>query len=107
MAHRITKDVEDKVRAYMDTLARDIHVSAVYVFGSQAKGEARPDSDIDVAIVSPSFGRDAFATGSYLQKKLWDSPYKNMDVVGYSPDDFSAEDSPLITEIKAHGVMVV
>lgn len=107
MAHHITKDVEARVRAYVDTLVRDIPVSAVYVFGSQANGSAHAESDIDIAVISPSFGEDAFVTGSYLQKKLWDSPYKNMDVVGYSPEDFAMEDSPLIAEIKNNGVMVV
>ena len=107
MARRITKDVEEKVRAYVDTLVREIPVSAVYVFGSHAKGTAHTESDIDIAVISPSFGTDAFAAGSYLQKKLWESPYKNIDVVGYSPDDFADSDSPLVAEIKEHGVAVV
>ncbi|MBQ6955583.1 MAG: nucleotidyltransferase domain-containing protein [Bacteroidales bacterium] len=39
----------------------------VYMFGSYSKGYARPESDIDVAVVVPSIG------GNWLEwsKKLW------------------------------------
>lgn len=106
MARTLTTDVENKVRAYVRTFADDIPVSAVYVFGSQAEGTAGDASDIDVAVISPPFGGNSFATGAYLQNKLWDSPFKNIDVVGYSPDDFADNNSPLVAEIKAHGVLV-
>lgn len=106
MAHAIKKDIEEKVRSYVRTFEGDIPVSAVYVFGSQAKGTATETSDIDVAVVSPSFGRDSFADGAYLQKKLWLSPYKNIDAVGYSPGDFADDSLPLVAEIKRHGVLI-
>jgi predicted nucleotidyltransferase len=90
----------------VDIVRKEIPVSAVYVFGSQAKNTARPDSDIDVAIISPDFGVDRMENNVYLQRKLWDSPYKNIDVLGYSPEYFESEDSPIIHEIKEHGVLV-
>lgn len=30
----------------------------ILIFGSYARGEARPDSDIDICLVSPSFKKD-------------------------------------------------
>ena len=37
-----------------------IPVSAIYLFGSHAKGKARQGSDIDFCVVSGAFGRDDF-----------------------------------------------
>ena len=104
---KITKEVAERVLGYVDLLKPDIKVSSVYVFGSQAKGTANKHSDIDVAIISPDFTDDSIKTGFYLQRKLWDAPYKNMDVVGYSPYYFENEDSPLIHEIKTHGLLLI
>ena len=106
MAHEIKSETVDKVRAYVDLLRPEITVSDVYIFGSHAKGTDHAQSDIDVAIISPDFGTDRMENGFYLQRKLWDAPYKNMDVVGYSPEYFENENSPLVHEIKKHGVLV-
>jgi len=106
MARTIKKEVGERVRAYVSRVERDIPVSAVYVFGSHAKGTETTESDIDVAIVSPAFGRDPLSDGFFLQKKLWESSFKNIDAVGYSPASFSEENSPLIQEIKEHGLLL-
>jgi uncharacterized protein len=42
-------------------LKRDnINVAKVILYGSRASGKAHEYSDIDVAIVSPDFGKDRF-----------------------------------------------
>lgn len=106
MAQKISTEITEKVKTYIDILRKEIPVSLVYVFGSHSQGTARKDSDIDVAIISPAFGERRIEDGTWLNMKLWESPYKNMDVVGYSPEYFAEEDSPLIHEIKKHGILV-
>ncbi len=91
---------------YLDLVRKDLPISAVYLFGSHAKGTAHKDSDIDIAIISPSFGKDRFAEGVQLQKYLWDAPYKNIDVVGYSQTDFEDKNSPLVAEILKSGIRI-
>jgi uncharacterized protein len=50
-------DIQTTVRAYRTYLeAEGIPVQSVSVFGSYAKGTQRPESDIDVCVVSPVFG---------------------------------------------------
>jgi len=39
---------------------KNIPVSAIYLFGSFARGNARKGSDIDLCVVSNIFGRDDF-----------------------------------------------
>ena len=36
----------------------NIEIDSMIVFGSQAKGNTRPESDIDVCVVSPAFGHN-------------------------------------------------
>ena len=46
---------------YKDALLKEnIAVSALYLFGSYAKGKQTKDSDIDFCVVSKSFGKNDF-----------------------------------------------
>jgi predicted nucleotidyltransferase len=45
----MSSPVVDRLRAHLAGAAADI--IAVYVFGSEGRGEARPDSDVDVGIL--------------------------------------------------------
>ena len=47
----------DLVRAYKRVIAPRFHNKAkVFLYGSYSKGYANPDSDIDVAVIVPSYG---------------------------------------------------
>jgi len=46
------------VERYAAALKADLKLDAVYLFGSYARGDASPDSDIDVMVVSPDFAED-------------------------------------------------
>ncbi len=106
MAKKISKKVIEQVNAYTDLISKDISISGVYIFGSHAKGTAQPDSDIDVAILSPSFGKDSHEEGKWLQRKLWEVSYSNLDVIGYSPSEFRKGKSPLLAEIRRTAVAI-
>jgi predicted nucleotidyltransferase len=106
MAYKISSLVNKRIQAYVDVLKKDIPITGVYLFGSHAKGLARLDSDIDLAIVSTKFGKDSHEDGKWLYRKLWDVSYSNFDVVGYSPKEFKNGYSPLLAEIKKTGILV-
>lgn len=81
-------------------------ISADYLilYGSYAKGNARPDSDIDVAVVSKSFGKDRVEEGMTLfrisgavDSRLEPVP---ISVKAYENDTWI----PLIYEIREKGV---
>ena len=53
------------VRRYLDVLAEHgIQAEKAILFGSQARGTARPDSDIDILVLAEEF--DGFAPGGFL-----------------------------------------
>ncbi len=53
------KQVEVITREFVKALrSRNIRVEKAILFGSYATGQATPDSDIDIAVISPDFGKD-------------------------------------------------
>lgn len=64
------KNWRTKVKEYIDLLKREIHVDRVILFGSFAKGNPKPYSDIDLAIFSRDFkDKDEIKNMQYLFKK--------------------------------------
>ena len=41
------------IREMVDTIVREADPDAVILFGSRARGDSRPDSDVDLLIVEP------------------------------------------------------
>jgi len=81
-----------------------IPYSHVYLFGSHARGTAEKDSDIDLCVISNSFGKDYHADMMKLlsASRTLDVP---IDVIPYHPKDFSYRYDPLAQEIKRYGIL--
>jgi len=54
---QIRKIIKDFIKAVKE---KNIKVEVVILFGSYAQNQANTESDIDVAVVSPDFGKDFF-----------------------------------------------
>lgn len=63
---QITRIVKSFIKAIKET---DIKVEATIVFGSYAQNRADENSDIDIAVISPDFGKD-FVKESIMLKKI-------------------------------------
>ncbi len=103
---KLPEKIISEVIEYKKLLEADnLPITGVYIFGSYAKGNARKNSDIDVAVISPDF-KSPWSALDYLYSKL---PYGKgwvIEPVGFSPADFSSKYSILINEIKTYGVEV-
>lgn len=78
-------------------------VTTAYLFGSYAKGNPHPGSDIDVCIVSPKLGKDfidEYVKLSTVAGKIDDK----IEPHPMSPADFAEKYNLLAHEIKTHGV---
>lgn len=63
----VKKEIIEKVKEFVKELKRHkIRVKKVIIYGSRVSGRARTHSDIDVAIISPDFGKDSFKEGALL-----------------------------------------
>src|SRR3990167_3350421 len=66
------KDIEKEIKSFITLLnENNIQVDKVILFGSHAKGIAKSYSDIDLAIISPQFGKDEVEEMMTLSKLSW------------------------------------
>ena len=79
-----------------------IDVTKAVLFGSYAKGSNTPDSDIDIAVVSPQFGRDAFGEMVFL-RKIALTIDSHIEPLPFSPSGISDRYSTLAQEIRKYG----
>jgi len=79
----------------------NIKVIDAYLFGSYAKGNAREDSDIDVAIITNDFLGDEFEFQLLLMKYARDIDV-DIEPHPYLEKDFS-EDNPNVNDILSTG----
>lgn len=90
------------VRRYKEVISPRFDVEPkVFMFGSYSKGYANPDSDIDVAVIVPSYGDQKFE----ISKGLWRDV---RDVSFLIEPVLMAEDrwSPLYDDVMRTGVSV-
>lgn len=83
-----------------------IKVSDALIFGSQVNGKAGPNSDIDLAIVSPEFGKSKHRELVKLFK-LIDLETKKVEPIPISSQELEDEYDPLILEIRKNGISIL
>ena len=83
-----------------------IHLEQAYLFGSQALGTARPDSDIDLCVVSADFSQDRQGE----RVRLMNLRNDQTDMVEPHPvrsDDFDDQLNFFAIEVKRTGVSLL
>lgn len=104
---KLNPEIIKQVRNYLVAVrSAGIPVEQVFVFGSQAKGTARPDSDIDVAIISPSFGKDYFNERVKLMNLRRSRKNYGIEPHPMHPDDLNDKWSTFVDEVKTWGIPV-
>ena len=84
---------------------KGIKVSKVILFGSHAKGMAKPDSDIDIAVISPQFGQNNLKEMMFLRKLALEID-SQIEPLPLSPQDLEDRYSTLSEEIRKYGVLI-
>jgi|SRR3989338_4092651 len=99
------KSVIKIVKKFVKALIKEgISVEKIILYGSYAKGRVRPDSDIDVAVVSKDFGKDTTEEGMLLFRIAGEIDPRiepiPISVRSYKHDTWV----PLIYEIREKGI---
>jgi predicted nucleotidyltransferase len=88
-------------------------ISKIILFGSYAKGEETPDSDIDLCVLTPveddASGRRLTDITVDLRMKLIDIRERPLDLFTFNQDDFSARAASRRSfqrHIMEHGVVL-
>ena len=84
--------------------ANEIPVDEIIIFGSYAKNSNRPDSDLDLCVVSNSFGKDSLKEMMELTK-ISSKIDPMIEIHPYSPYDLANKFDPLAKEIRQFGII--
>lgn len=100
-----TDSVTEVVRRYIEELEKNkIHILKAIIYGSHAKGRAKPESDIDLALISDAFTGDRFEDRRRIipfRRKI-DS---RIEPIPFKPEDFN-NGGIMAEEIKRTGVVI-
>ena len=77
-------------------------IEKMVIFGSYAKNKANIDSDIDICVVSPKFGKDSIEELQFLLKQRREVDAR-IEPFPVSSEEYKKTASPLIFEIKKFG----
>lgn len=102
---KLSPSIIKLVAAYLRVVSKTMPVDQMIVFGSYAKGNNKPWSDIDVAVVSRRLGRDPHAERVMLSNFVG-SIDSRIEPHPFSPEDFADRWDPLAAEIRKYGVVV-
>ena len=104
--HMVEREIiEEKVRQFVTELKKEkIRVTRVILYGSRVSGKAHEYSDIDVAIVSPDFGKDRYEEGARLFE-IASEIDPRIEPVPISVESYENDTwIPLIYEIRENGL---
>jgi len=82
-----TPAVQREIRRMVDRIVRQFHPERVILFGSHARGEAGPDSDVDLLVVMPFRGLKHHKQVE-IRMALQDTRLP-VDIIVTSPEDFA------------------
>lgn len=86
--------IQDDVAAHLlrqawGEIERRYSPQHVILFGSRATGRARPDSDVDLIVVSDRFEDERLADRmSRFKREVFPNPTVSVDVLCYTPEEF-------------------
>jgi predicted nucleotidyltransferase len=101
-----TDSIIEIIRKYIGELEKNqIHIVEAVIFGSCAKGMAKPESDIDIALISEDFTGDRFEDRRRIipLRRIIDS---RIEPIPFRPEDFN-NGGALAEEIKRTGVIIL
>jgi len=95
-------EVIRNLQKYKQLLSRYMKFDAMILFGSYAKGTARQDSDVDVAVIVDELPGDYFST----RPLLWKIRREIDDRIEPVLIEKKYDDSGFLSEVMKHGVVI-
>ena len=101
----VDPEIRNIISRFVNVLtARGIHVEKAVLYGSYASGNIHAGSDLDLAIVSPDFGKDRFEEGKMLFQIAWRVDPR-IEPIPISSESYEKDTwIPLIYEIRQRGI---
>ena len=103
----VKKKIRNTLKKFKRLLESDgLSVDKLLLYGSYARGTARKDSDIDVCVISKSFGKNRLNEKFYLLHKA-PKIDPRIEPVAFSTKDYRQNFvSPLLHQIRNEGIEI-
>ena len=103
----VDPEIRDIILRFVKALTKNgIRVEKAVLYGSWASGKVHSGSDLDLAIISPDFGKDRFEEGKKLLQIAWRVDPR-IEPVPISSESYENDTwIPLIYEIRQKGIEV-
>jgi uncharacterized protein len=85
----MNQTVKTELDKIVSTLAETGIVTKIILFGSYARGDETPDSDIDLCVITPIRDRRPIDITIDLRRKIYDIQETPLDLFTRTQDDFS------------------
>lgn len=93
-------------RKYIEIVRESgIPVTKAYLYGSYAKKTENKNSDIDVCVISPSFGKD-YLNENVKLRILTLKVDSKIEPVAFNPEDINDKFDSLASEIQKTGITI-
>jgi len=105
----MTEQIQNELDAIVKTIADTGIASKIILFGSMARGEETPDSDIDLCVLTPIKDRRPLDISIDLRRKLFKVKNVPLDLLTYNQDRFeehAASPTSFAHLINTEGVVV-
>jgi len=101
----VNPEITSIILRFVDVLnSKGIRVEKAVLYGSYASGNVHTGSDLDLAIISPDFGKNRFEEGKMLLQIAWRIDPR-LEPVPISSESYQKDTwVPLIYEIREKGI---
>ena len=82
-----TKTIKKCVKAFSQAVQKNISVQKIMLFGSYARGTQKPESDVDILVVSKDFENIKPFKRAVPLYRYW-KPLVPIDIICYTPEEF-------------------
>ena len=105
--------MNEKVKTELDNIVNTLVdtgiVSRIILFGSYARGEETPDSDLDLCVLTPVEVKSSVDLMADFHMKIWDIRTMPLDLLAYNQDNFyyhAERPTSFEHEIAENGVLI-
>lgn len=101
----VTTEIREIILRFAAAVAaKGVCVDKIVLYGSYASDAAHEGSDIDIAVVSPGFGKNRFEEGKMLMQLAWRVDPR-IEPIPISSESYEQDTwLPLIYEIRQKGI---
>lgn len=99
--------IREEINKLVNILGKTIHIDSIILFGSHAKGTAGDESDIDIAVISPTFGHNPLFDKQIVYRTVVLEDIDPLfDVHTFSSEAIKARNHFFIDEVLSTGIKI-